>query len=329
MSPPLTSNAFVLETRFLSPIPSREVVEVGVDARGAPASVTVLHRLIVVRSGDYTFAVPGPIVDVSRAEGSESEPGLRRGAVLWAGFSPGRRVLAARVELARARAARFLPLRVSIRRIGDEFELRLQNATALRLQTFSANGVPSSVAAASAVTRRAALRREPLGDAFVTVEGPVRPVTVAISAPLRISGELRSGAARKTVDALLGDGGPLELRVRVPAAGAPKLRLRVRPTPPLRTLERRGGDPRAQLDRLISARLQLARARQYERFLAVPDPNAEATGVFVYRTVAARAPPPPVPTPGKGESSDALLIVALFAGGLLAVGASVVWWAHS
>jgi hypothetical protein len=329
VTPPLPSNAFVLETRFLSPIPSREVVRVGIDARGTPVAVSVLHRLVVVRTGDYTFAVLGPIVDVERAPGSQSDPGLRRGAVLWAGFSPGNRVLAANVELVPARAAAFLPVRVSVRRVGGAYELRVRNATGVRVETFSAAGVPSSVAAAAAATRTAIRRDEPMGDAFVQTRGPARPVAVEVAAPLRVSGEFRSGRERRAVSGVLGDGQPLELAVRVPARGRPRVRLRVEPVAPVRTLARRGGDPRAQLDRVIAARLQLARARQYDRYLAAPDQNAKASAVFLYRTTSApHVPPAPVPEES-GGGSNPLVVIAAVACGLLLLGAALVWWAHS
>ena len=76
---------------------SAEEIRVGVDATGKPVSVVVVQRLRLSKLGDYTFAVPGPIAGVEAAAGSDSEPGLRHDAIVWAGFSPGHKTLAARV----------------------------------------------------------------------------------------------------------------------------------------------------------------------------------------------------------------------------------------
>ena len=91
-------------TRYVFHITSDQRVRVGVDEEGRPTAVRVRERLGVSGRGDYQFAITGPISDVRRAPGSESEPGLRVNQVLWAGFSPGRKVLAADVTL-RPRAA--------------------------------------------------------------------------------------------------------------------------------------------------------------------------------------------------------------------------------
>ena len=90
VTPPLRGTAVLLETRLpTKPVVDDQRVLVGIDPAGVPVSVTVVQRLTLRGLGDYTFAVPGPIIDVVAAPGSASEPGLRQGTILWSGFSPG------------------------------------------------------------------------------------------------------------------------------------------------------------------------------------------------------------------------------------------------
>jgi hypothetical protein len=332
-SPPLTGQAVVLETRFLRPIPSSERVFVGIDRDGTPVSVDVVQRLVVVRTGDYTFAVVGPVKDVVRAPGSESDPGLRRDAVLWAGFSPGRRVLAARVTLDVDRARAFLPLRVTVTRTGGRDVLRLRNVTAIRVPAFEADADAAGVARALDETRATARGDGPIRDAFVNVRG-VRTMLVTSAAPLRVTGQFGS----KPISTLLGDGRPLQFEVSL-AAGVrvPRVRLRVEPEPPVRGLTPPNGRTwrsvkglpgRALLARAVATRLEFARAHQYDQFLAVPDQAAAARAVYEYRTAARTTATPPAAQPSdEGTSTAVKVAVALVGVALLAGG--VVWWAHS
>ncbi len=336
-APPLPAQPTILETRYLPPIPSSERIAVGVDASGRTVSVEVLQRLVMVRSGDYTFAVPGPVTDVQRAPESQSDPGLRRDAVLWAGFSPGRRVLAARITLVPARAAGLLPVHVSLQRVGGEVRLLVRNTTAVRVPAFTADAEPASAATALDAVRAAGRLDMPLTDAYVEVRGGLTATIVAAVAPLRVTGRL--GA--REFSALLGDGRPLELRVAAQAgARRPQFRMRVEPVPPLELLTPPGAptwaravrlgrlDGRQLLARAIGARLATARARQFDQFLAVPDTNAPAKAVFVYRTVKARASAPVTPSNGNDGSNVLVTVVVLVAAGLALAG-GVVWWAHS
>jgi hypothetical protein len=323
----------VLETRFLRPIPSSERVLVGIDRNGTPVSIDVVQHLVVVRTGDYTFAVVGPVEDVVRAPGSESDPGLRRDAVLWAGFSPGRRVLAARVTLDVDRARAFLPLHVTVTRTGGRDVMRLRNVTAIRVPAFEADADAAGVARALDETRATARGDGPIRDAFVDVRG-VRTTLVTSAAPLRVTGRFGS----KPISTLLGDGRPLQFEVSLPAgARVPPVQLRVEPVPPARGLtppngrtwtSAKGLPGRALLARAVATRLEFARARQYDQFLAVPDQAAAARAVYEYRTAARTTATPPAASPSdEGTSTAVKVAVALVAMALLAGG--VVWWAHS
>jgi hypothetical protein len=128
--PPLAgSTTATAETLVPQGTTSNERVHVGIDATGKPVAVSVVQRLRLNRLGDYTFAVPGPIADVEGAAGTESEPGLRKDAIVWAGFSSGHRTLGARAKLRVAAASRSLPLRVDVARVGDTLVVRGENVT--------------------------------------------------------------------------------------------------------------------------------------------------------------------------------------------------------
>jgi hypothetical protein len=323
----------VLETRFLRPIPNSERVVVGIDRDGAPVSIEVVQRLVVVRPGDYTFAVIGPVRDVERAPGSESDPGLRHDAVLWAGFSPGRRVLAARVTLDVHRARAVLPLRVTVSRDDGRVTMRLQNVTAVRVPAFDADARRASVVRAIDMTRAAAKGNGPLPDAFADARGSVRTTFVTTAAPLRVTGRF----GPKAISTVLGDGRPLQFEVSLSVQRVARVRLRAEPVPPIRGLTpprgktwagANGLSGRALLARAVATRLEFARARQYDQFLAVPDQAATARAVFDYRTVERTTAAPPAARPtDEGTSLAVKVAFAVVAAALL--GCAIVWWANS
>lgn len=112
--PPLQGGTVIAPEGLRHRVRAVERVNVDVDARGVPFAVVLVDRLTVLDKGDYNFAIPAPVVDVRAAAGSVSQPGQRTGAILWAGFNPRRKVLAAQARLRTSDAARFLPLRIQI-----------------------------------------------------------------------------------------------------------------------------------------------------------------------------------------------------------------------
>ena len=118
-----------------------------------PAQIRVRQRLLVRGKGDYQLAIGGPIDDALPAPGSQSTPGLRTDQLLWAGFSPGRKVLAADVLLRPRAAAQYLPVRLRLQGEGDRTVLTVKNATAFAQPT---PGQPASPSLRGCWTRRAA-----------------------------------------------------------------------------------------------------------------------------------------------------------------------------
>lgn len=246
-SPPLQTIAPLFELQLPGRIISREQIAVGLDPTGAPASVTVTQRLSLDAAGDYAFAVQAPVLDVVATPDSDSEPGLRQGAILWQGFSPSRRLLGAKAMLRVAESRSSLPLRVSLdaringvplqagrKRSGRlELVLTLFNATTASVATFEGDGHVGDIARVLDELRKTVEGGGPYTQNLVRVRssgGPLPARTAHVEAPLDVDGVIRfplrslSGAtvvngrrvpAGIAFSARLGDGAPLRLAVRV------------------------------------------------------------------------------------------------------------------
>jgi hypothetical protein len=355
---------------FVGGLTTRELVVVGVDPAGEPQSVQVLQRIFVRPSGDYVFSLPAPVISVRPGPGTQSTPGQRENELLWQGFSPGRRLLAAWVELRPGESAPVLPVRVRVetsvdgtpleageRRSGElQVSLTVENVTGASARSFTAEAEPLSVAQALDELR-GAVRRDVAGEGvFVRVLGRVRPVRTRVAVPLRVEGTLsfapgtasfegaRDGVVRVSglLDGLRRTTLRLDLRGRANGAAPPKLALRVAPqslasrfTPPgggtwVAAFRRGvlGRNGRALLDRAIALELTYARQRQYDMYLASPDPTGPSSIAYVYRTASApRAEP--VPQSSGGDDEDVVWLVLAGLGLLLAVPTAAVVWARS
>ena len=345
-SPPLLGKT-ALPNAYLGPllhIASGQRVFVGVDSEGRVARVVDRQRLLVRGKGDYQVAISAPVEDVRAAAGSESEPGLRADQVLWAGFSPGRKVLAADVILRPRAAEPYLPVRLKVRRDGDRVTLTATNATPTGEMLYAGTTSPPELARLLDETRRASLAGRRLAAAYATFVGLVRvpKQKVPIEAPLRVEGELRlPGQAPVSFSRTLGDGRPLSFRVAARGGGTPKVHLLVRPSPVVRLLRPPGAETWVQavrrrslpapflLRRLIETRMRLVRADQYQSFLSDPDVDGRSRSVYEYDTVAASASPGVSAAPGDvGGGTSALLVVAITLGSVVLAGGGLVLWAH-
>jgi hypothetical protein len=343
VTPPLRGSPVFGETRFpLKGIVNTERVLVGIDANGKSVSVDVVQRLTLNGLGDYTFAVPGPVADVTSAPGSASEPGLRRDAILWSGFSSGRKTLAARAALRVTAAVPVLPFRLTIAREGDALTLRGENVSQLPSLLLAGASSAAQTAAALDETRRASRRGPVLQNLYVDVPRAPHAKQEQILAPLRITGEVRFAGGRRfgPFDYVLGDGGPRSFVLRVPSvSGEAMVRILVRAVTPTKLLTPPGGsktwvdavrrhrvDPARLLELASRARLSLARAIDYQAFLINPDPRGTSKAVYVYETASkstSAAAPRPVDSGGNGWTTVGVAA-------LLLIGASglVVLWAH-
>jgi hypothetical protein len=353
-SPPLAAVGVVPTRPLPFTIHARvaERVHAGVGPDGEIVSLRALHRLALTGKGDYLIVIGAPVVDVHAGPGSQSEPGLRIGQILWSGFSPGKKLLVADAELS-AGAARFLPLRLHVTRAGGRYSLTVTNATVLSETSYEGKGFPRQLATLLDRTRAQSLAGERLDSAYASVEGRVRQRPARIAAPVAVQGVLRFPSVPTSVrgatlrgrsvsfSAVLGDAGPLSLRVDVRGGGTPRLRLVAEPTKLVRALappaasswaaalRKRPIPSRVLLRTLIDTRMQLVRSDQYQAFLANPDPQGAAKTVYVYESAAAPTPKGSPSAESGSGNGDALVLTLALVGSVLGIGVALVIWAHS
>lgn len=313
-APPLGGGATSSSEGFRHRVAAKTTVEVAVDRGGAPFGVHATQRLDVRVLGDYFFTIGAPLIDVVAAPGSASTPGLRATSIVWAGFNPGHRLLAARATLDPAVAGSLLPLRIE----ATSGHVTLVNATGVTAGSYAADAVVAPLVSYLAQLRsQMALNQTPTsGGAYVTSK-PI-PVGRHVVAPLHVTGTIGT----RRIDLLLEDR-PLSVQ----AAGP--VRLTVTPALPERLLNAStaGLSGRQLLERAERAALTLARMRQYQTFLGNPDPTGPNETTYVYRT-AARPLPPPVAAIA-APKRDWATTLAVAAGLLVAAAGALVVWARS
>jgi hypothetical protein len=318
--------------RLRGTVANRQRVVVGIDADGTPNRVRVLQRLTVRALGDYTFLIPAPAVSVEAAPGSESQPGLRPNQIVWRGFSPRRKVLAATADLRLGDTVGALPLRVRVsglpRRAGPfELVLSIENATRTRGRAFTARAEQRDVADALAALRESAGLHRQVEDQTIRISGRSRPANVESWAPFELRGSVVfppgtvRGLTRTRFTRRLGRD---TLRVRLQGvasrAAAPTVRITASPSTAAAIPA-----TAPTLDAVVAAYLRYARTLQYRNFLANPGPLGPNATTYVYETAAAERATPQRPDP----DDDSGLPAAVLLGGLGLLGLGlVVLWAH-
>lgn len=266
----------VLRSVVPGPVRNDEVVRVGLRGDGSVAKVEVEQRLQLSGEGDYQVRERGP----ARAAvplGEEPPPVTKFGAVVWQGFSPGSRELAARLTLDPVLEAPRLPLAVALSYtapgrqpvpLGPQGDVPGAGTVTVRLTARTAQPAtlptgadvaPAAVAPALDAARRAAVAapgpRLPAAAAGLpaTVEAAgatERPGERAV--PLRVTGLVTAPGATVTGPGTTAvpdggrlsgtlTGGSVEFAVAVPAAGALGLDLQAVPALDPRTLVPPGG----------------------------------------------------------------------------------------
>jgi len=200
----------VLVSQVPGPVVNTEVVRVALDGTGTPQSVVVEQRLRLSGTGDYSVRERGP-ARASEPLGDEPPPVTKFGAVVWQGFSPGSRELAARLTLDPVLEAPRLPLRVTTSYDGQALGpggavpdagtvlLTLTNRTAQPATLPTAVDAPAApLAAALDKARAAALApagpRLPAAGAGLPAQVPATgaaQVAGQTTVPLRITGTVR------------------------------------------------------------------------------------------------------------------------------------------
>lgn len=331
--PPITETP-----RLRGTVAARERVIVGIGKDGTPNQVRVVQRLLVRSLGDYAFVIPAPALSVEAAEGSESQPGLRPNQIVWQGFSPRRKVLAATARLRLVDSVAALPIRIRVSgtpvRSGPfELVLSLENATGAQARVFSGDAPETDVAAALDALRAAVQIQRPVEGRVVRVRGTRVPRTVDVSAALSVRGTIRfpAGAVRDVrtprFSGVVGGDKPSTLRVRVRGVALRPVaaRIRVVAEPVVEGIAPRRRSGPQLLETAISAYLRYARTRQYETYLANPDVRGPSTTTYVFESAEPERPAPPAGTEAPNDGSELPLPVVVAGLALLGLGLVVVW----
>lgn len=322
-TPPLapeTTGVLPLPPRFLRGLDNRERVVVGIDEEGKPHSVRVLQTIVLKRLGDYVLTVPAPVQSVTPGPGTESQPGRRENQILWEGFSPGRRVLAAWADLRLAESVAGLPVEVKV----EPGAVTVRNATGVTVPSFSAEPDPVSLGQVSGRVR-SSIKADVFPEGLnVGLRGSTTPEQLRVAAPLRVSGTVRVGGERIPFSGRLDGVRRSELRVPVPE-GKPEVEVQVQPDDV--RLPRPARNPRALLAQTIALELTYARKRQFDQFLSSPDQTGPSSATYVYRTTAPRPSAEPAATSGEGDNTVGWIVLGLGLAAALPVAAVV--WAHS
>jgi hypothetical protein len=313
-APPLAGGATASGEGARHHIAAATIVRVAVDRTGKPFAVRATQTLDVRVLGDYLFTIDAPVLAVRAAPGSESVPGLRNASILWAGFDPGQRTLAASVTLDPAAASAALPLRISV----GGGHVTLRNATSTAVPAFDAAVETAPLRRYAEQLERAATSGRIAAPGGALVTSTPRAVSIRTFAPLHVSGTI--GGRR--VDALLA-AAPLTF------AGRGAIRVTVEPVPPLALLRPAPGvRGRALLHRVTLALLGVARARQYDTYLGNPDPSGSNQTTYLYRS-AVRPARVAIPAPAGGSHDRVVGTLLAVAGLLAAVAVGVVAWSRS
>ncbi|MEA2497852.1 MAG: hypothetical protein QOH26_257 [Actinomycetota bacterium] len=244
-----------IETQLPGPAEDEERITMSLGPDGVPRSIVVDQKLTIHGLGDFFFKVSGPAQDVTATAASEASPGLRRGSVLWQGFSEGKKVLAARMPLFVEQELARLPLETHLDLRVDGEPLKLgERASGDFEMTFTVINVSESLTSYTVGDGRPRELARALDAIDTVLEQGDRPVpgkggvprsvavgpdpetvTEEIEMPFRVSGAFVFPSKRLTdikvsgagispgtqkhdsveVDALVGGGAPSRLSFRV------------------------------------------------------------------------------------------------------------------
>lgn len=199
-----------MSNRTPGPIDAREVVHVGVGPNGDVRSVVVDQDLTVHGVGDFTLKFPGPARDVTGPPDATVQPGLRRGSVIWEGFSAGTKPLDATVTLDPALETLRLPLQLSITTAAGGVGLRVTNVSASTEPFVAATPDRAALATLLDQLRAAVVAGQlPVAGAggfpltLPATGSAVRTDSRRVITPFRVRGTVTAGAASAAVDALV------------------------------------------------------------------------------------------------------------------------------
>lgn len=198
------------ERQFPGRVADTEIVHVDLDTDGAVAAIQVTQRLTLSGLGDFSFRIPGPVANLEPLPEAQSAPGLRRGSVIWQGFSPGERVLGARMDLYPEVEAAHLPLRIelsltvggaparpeTLARGPFELRIRIENTTPIATRVTEADADPGAAAETlDAIAARLREGERPVPGRRgiprrIPASGEAGTRTVEVEAPFEVRGDV-------------------------------------------------------------------------------------------------------------------------------------------
>jgi hypothetical protein len=309
-SPPLQGSA-PAELRVIRTGATREAIRIRVDATGRPVTVSADQRITLVAPGDYSFVVPGPVLDVTAPPGSRVQPGLLQGAIVWQGFSPGKRTLAATAKLDPAATAPVLPLALRLIRGRDSVTLEVKNRTPVTVDAYTGRGDAAELEHALTRVRADVLAGRNPGRPLV--HATISPARVRVDAPFRVRGELRLGGRVARFAQTLGGGHPSTLRIHLTGQGTPRLTVRAEPLVDVAVRRTLGG--------AVESMLRLARTNQYRTFLQTPGLAEQTHTTYTWTSTSAvpAAPAAPAEHGGNDAARTALVLAATVVGLAVAI----------
>lgn len=190
-----------LQSFVPGPVRNDEIVRVRLDGAGKPAVVELEQRLLLTGEGDYAIRERGPARQ-ARTLGELDPPVTKFGAVVWQGFSPGERELAALLTLDAGLEEVRLPFAVTT--------------------TFTpTGGTPRPLGAGGTVTGPGTVRVVVTNSTTQPAELPAgTDASAAVLAPLLDALRVRAALDRQALGAPSPPPGAPAPGTRLPAAGA-------------------------------------------------------------------------------------------------------------
>jgi hypothetical protein len=111
-------------SKLPGPVTDTEIARLSLGPTGALVGVSVDQTLHMKGVGDFNVVLPGPATHVVGPADQATQPGLRRGTILYQGFVPGTKTLRATATLDPAFEQFRVPLRTSVHLVQEGREVR-------------------------------------------------------------------------------------------------------------------------------------------------------------------------------------------------------------
>lgn len=196
-------------SKLPGPVSDSETAHISLGPDGALVGVSVDQTLTMSGVGDFNVVLPGPATHVVGPADQATQPGLRRGTILYAGFVPGNKILRATATLDPAFERFRVPVLVSVLFYQDGKEVRPPVSGPVEIRIEITNNTERIVPMTDGAARRGDLARllDSLHDELVAGRAPIagergvprtlvatspgRPIRAAVKVPFAVGGSVR------------------------------------------------------------------------------------------------------------------------------------------